>query len=232
MREKVRASKGLFIALCVASSIVIAGCASSETAGELVLETSASDIDPTESNPTESNPIESNEAATDVLEVDPELIALAGLEPCPDGVSAPDAAVPGLPTLVLNCLDGGGPIDLSELRGSPMVVNVWASWCPPCIAEMPLLARASNDLSGQVQFLGINLQDDRTAALQLLTDMRVTFPSVEDRAGETRAPLTVPGPPVTFFVRPDGVIAGRWDGQIQSEEQFASMLQEYLGITW
>ncbi len=203
----------------IATAVVLAGCASAETAGDLV-EVSAettSAIAP---------------EVTSMQDVDPQLITAANLDPCPEGVFAPDAAIPGLPTLTLNCLDGTSALDLSAVRGIPIVVNVWASWCPPCIAEMPLLAQAARDLTDQVQFLGINIEDDRSSALQLLADMGVTFPSVEDRSGDTRAPLTIPGPPVTYFVRADGVIAGRWDGQIQGEEQLTSLLQEYLGITW
>lgn len=203
----------------IATAVVLTGCASAETAGDLV------DVS------TETMSAIAPEV-TGMQDVDPQLITAANLDPCPEGVFAPDAAIPGLPTLTLNCLDGTSAIDLSAVRGIPMVVNVWASWCPPCIAEMPLLAQAARDLTDQVQFLGINIEDDRSSALQLLADMGVTFPSVEDRSGDTRAPLTIPGPPVTYFVRADGVIAGRWDGQIQGEEQLTSLLQEYLGITW
>lgn len=166
----------------IATAVVLAGCASAETAGDLV-EVSAettSAIAP---------------EVTSMQDVDPQLITAANLDPCPEGVFAPDAAIPGLPTLTLNCLDGTSAIDLSAVRGIPIVVNVWASWCPPCIAEMPLLAQAARDLTDQVQFLGINIEDDRSSALQLLADMGVTFPSVEDRSGDTRAPLTIPGPP-------------------------------------
>lgn len=205
---------GIFV-----TAAILTGCASTETAGDLV------------STPTDSTSAVAPEV-TSMQEVDPQLIAAANLDPCPTGVFAPDAAIPGLPTLTLNCLDGISALDLSTIRGVPMVVNVWASWCPPCIAEMPLLARAARDLTDQVQFLGINLEDDRSAALQLLADMGVTFPSVEDRSGDTRAPLTIPGPPVTYFIRGDGVIAGRWDGQIPDEEQLSSLLQDYLGVTW
>jgi hypothetical protein len=97
---------------------------------------------------------------------------------------------------------------------------------------MPLLEQAATELVDQVQFLGINIQDDRESALLMLTDMWVTFPSVEDRRGDTRAPLLIPGPPVTYFVTADGVIAGRWDGQIEDRDQLSNMMAQYLGVTW
>lgn len=199
-------------------ALFLSGCASNETAGELAPEVATS--------------TELQVPAREIQDVDQTLIDAANLDPCPSEVESPDAAIPGLPRLRLNCLDGQSLLDLSAARGVPMVVNVWASWCPPCIAEMPLLEQASEELKGQVQFLGINYQDDREAALQLLADLDVNFASVEDRAGDTRASLSIPGPPVTYFVQPNGVIVGRWDGQIQSRDDFSVMLQEYLGITW
>lgn len=197
-------------------TLTLSACAGNQTAGELAPEVE----------------VTTQAAAPETSNVDQSLIDAADLDPCPEGIKAPDAAIPGLPAVTLTCLDGQSILDLSTARGVPMVVNVWASWCPPCIAEMPLLEQAAEELKGQVQFLGINYQDDKEAALQLLAALDVNFPSVEDRAGDTRAPLAIPGPPVTYFVQPNGVITGRWDGQIQSREDFAVMLEEYLGITW
>lgn len=209
-------AKSVVAVLTIAT--LLSACSSNQTAGDLVTQ---------ESVVAESIPESDNQA-----QIDQSLIDAAGLQQCPIGVSNPDAAIPGLPDLTLECLDRQSSLDLSAVRGLPMVVNVWASWCPPCIAEMPLLQQAAEELNGKVQFLGINYQDDAIAALQLLDDLDVNFPSVEDRAGDTRAPLSIPGPPVTYFVRSDGVISGRWDGMIQSREDLATMLQDYLEITW
>ena len=209
---------GLLAAFAIAPALVLVGCASNQTAGELI----------TESN----SPVSETRATVESQFVDQSIIDTANLDPCPEGDPRPDAAIPGLPSLNLNCLDGVGAVDLASLRGVPLVVNVWASWCPPCIAEMPLLEQAATELVDQVQFLGINIQDDRESALLMLTDMGVTFPSVEDRRGDTRAPLLIPGPPVTYFVTADGVIAGRWDGQIEDRDQLSNMMAQYLGVTW
>ena len=166
---------------------------------------------------------------------DPEmqqLVDQAGLALCPVGVSNPDAAIPGLPNVELPCLGDGPPVNLSTLRGIPLVVNVWASWCPPCIEEMPILAQAARELEGTVQFIGIDYQDDPARGLELLTVMGVEFPSVIDSDASVRAPLAIPGPPVTYFVNPDGVIAGRWDGSITSEKALAILRENFLGVTW
>ncbi len=208
----------LIAGVAIASACVLSGCGSNQTAGELVPQSTAT--------------VPDNQVVMESQIVDQSIIESANLAQCPEGVASPDAAIPGLPSLTFNCLDGERQVDLSTLRGIPMVVNVWASWCPPCIAEMPLLEQAASDLIKQVQFLGINLQDDRESALLMLTDLGVTFPSVEDRRGDSRAPLLIPGPPVTYFVSADGILEGRWDGQIQDRDQLADMLAKYLGVTW
>jgi thiol-disulfide isomerase/thioredoxin len=158
------------------------------------------------------------------------LIDAAALEECPERSAGVDAAIPGLPPVILPCLGDGPAVDLALVRGTPLVVNVWASWCPPCIAEMPLLAQAARDFSPEVRFLGIDLQDRADAALTMLSDLDVPFASVVDEIGVTRSGLSVSGPPVTFFVTADGVIAGRWDGLIPNREVFDELMDSYLGI--
>jgi cytochrome c biogenesis protein CcmG/thiol:disulfide interchange protein DsbE len=153
------------------------------------------------------------------------------LDPCPSPAVNPDAAIPGLPDQVFDCLGDTSAVSLAKVRGTPMVVNVWASWCPPCIEELPLLEKVSRALDGEVDFIGINIEDDATKALQLMQDFGISYPSVIDRSGDTRAPLKIPGPPVTYFVTAQGVIAGRWDGAIPNETTFNSLLQKHLGIT-
>jgi len=160
----------------------------------------------------------------------PPLIAEAGLDPCPPGDPNPDVAIPGLPSLTFRCLGHGPDVDLSQLRGQPLVVNVWASWCPPCIAEMPILAAAASELRGNVQFLGVDIQDRDSSALQMMRDFEADFPSVVDEAGTIRGEMAISGPPVTFFVNEQGVITGRHDGALPSTEYFNALLSEYLGV--
>lgn len=203
----------------VAAAVSLSACASSETAGELVKAPSPN---------TSSRDAQHGEPPRD-----PEMLALmqeVNLDPCPTPVPNPDAAIPGLPDQVFDCLGDTSAISLAQVRGKPMVVNVWASWCSPCIAESPLLEKTSRELDDEVDFIGINLEDDPTSALQFMQDFGITYPSVIDHSGDTRAPLTILGPPVTYFVTPEGVITGRWDGAIPSEEKFYALLQQYLGI--
>ena len=177
-----------------------------------------------------SEPVPSAQQTT---EKDPALLPLineAGLDPCPPSDPNADAAIPGLPALTFRCLGHGPDVDLSKLRGKPLVVNVWASWCPPCIAEMPILAAAASELRGDVQFLGVDIQDRDSSALQMMADFEADFPSVVDQAGTIRGALAISGPPVTFFVDERGVIVGRHDGALPGTEYFNALLREYLGI--
>lgn len=178
-------------------------------------------------------PLASSASPKPTTQKDPSLLPLieqAALDPCPPGSPNPDAAVPGLPAVTYRCLGHGPDVDLSTLRGTPLVVNVWASWCPPCIAEMPILTAAAADLRGQVQFLGVDIQDRDSAALEMLTAFGADFPSVVDEGGQIRGQLAISGPPVTFFVDERGVIVGRHDGALLSTEYFDALLEQYLGI--
>lgn len=156
---------------------------------------------------------------------------LANRPPCPRS----DDAAPvegGLPDVTLACLGPGKPVTLSGLRGEPLVVNVWASWCPPCAREMPILERAHQQLGDRVQFLGVDLLDTREAGSAAAEDFGMGFPSVLDEAGRTRTALDVPGPPVTLFVRPDGVIAHRQIGEIRTLAQLRELVRTHLGVRW
>lgn len=209
-------------ALMLACALAIAGCSV-----EGAESGAGTRVGPT---PSTSTPVSTTPGLT---ATDAELAALArgaGLEPCPPGVEQPDAAVPGLPSGDLPCLDGNGVADLSAIRGLPMLVNVWASWCAPCIAEMPVLREAARDYAGTMRVLGININDDPERAIALLEDLGVTFPSVIDREATTRSMLAYPGPPVTYFVEADGTIAGRHDGALPDRATLDALVDRYLGI--
>ena len=156
-------------------------------------------------------------------------IDAALLDPCP--TSDPNVVpVPnGLPDVTLPCLGRGNPVRLSGLRGSPLVVNVWASWCGPCKAELPMMGEYYRANRDQVSFLGIDVGDYRVPALALAASTKMTFPSVQDPSQDTRAELRYIGVPTTLFVRPDGTIAGR-AGEITSREELASLVDKYLGV--
>jgi|SRR5215216_6284440 len=69
---------------------------------------------------------------------------------------------------------------LAKLRGYPVVVNQWASWCPPCRAEIPLFQKAAQQYQGKVAFLGIDMQDSRGPAEDFLSELPMPYPSIWD----------------------------------------------------
>ncbi len=155
-------------------------------------------------------------------------VPVADVPPCPKPTGN-GAVAGGLPGLSLPCLDGAGSVDLAALRG-PLVVNVWASWCPPCRAELPALAEVARTAGGRVAFLGVDVVDEAGAATGLMRQLGLPYPSVADVQGATRGPLRWVGPPVTYFVAADGRIAGEHRGQIASAESLRALIRQYLGV--
>jgi cytochrome c biogenesis protein CcmG/thiol:disulfide interchange protein DsbE len=117
---------------------------------------------------------------------------------------------------------------LGQLHGTPVVVNFWATWCDPCERELPLLAAAARDLADEVQFVGVDILDNRDAAGPFLTERGVPYPNVFDADGVIRTSLGSIGQPVTAFYDADGRLAAKVDGEL-SEEDLRAHLAEITG---
>jgi thiol-disulfide isomerase/thioredoxin len=115
----------------------------------------------------------------------------------------------------------GAPFNVADHRGEVVVVNFWASWCPPCIKEAPGLQRVwADDQSRGVQFVGVDVGDNRAAAQAHERRFGVTYPSVEDESGRVllafRGTLTPASRPSTLILDRDGRVAARVLGRVDA----------------
>ncbi|HEX2031949.1 MAG TPA: TlpA disulfide reductase family protein [Actinomycetota bacterium] len=107
---------------------------------------------------------------------------------------------------------------LAELRGVPVVVNIWGSWCPPCRVEAPELAEVSRRFEGQVQFVGVDILDTRPAARDFILQADWPYPSVFDPTGAIRDGLGYVGQPVTIVYDARGTKTFEWVGAVTGDQ--------------
>jgi cytochrome c biogenesis protein CcmG, thiol:disulfide interchange protein DsbE len=155
---------------------------------------------------------------------------LVGPPPSTAGVVVEGAAVVGRPAPRVE-LPGlrGGRVRLAELRGRSVVLNFWASWCPPCLAEMPEFQRVHRRLGERVAFLGVNQRDQAQAAEELARSMGVTYPLAVDTAGRSFDAFGGLGMPTTVLIRADGTVAEVFAGQLD-ETLLGERLRRVLGV--
>lgn len=118
---------------------------------------------------------------------------------------------------------------LAELNGHPVVVNQWASWCPPCRAESPYFQASADQHAADVAFVGIDMQDERAAAEQFLSELPIPYPSVDDPSAKAIGSLG--GgivSPTTVFIDAKGKIVKVFQGAYSSQEQLEQDIDKYL----
>lgn len=111
---------------------------------------------------------------------------------------------------------GGDTVTLSDLRGTPVVLNFWATWCGPCRREMPALQAAAERFDGQVLVLGVDQGEDPQIVQDFVTEMGVTFPIPLDDEYLVGDTYNIRGMPTTFFVDDKGIIRHLWVGEMNS----------------
>jgi cytochrome c biogenesis protein CcmG/thiol:disulfide interchange protein DsbE len=155
----------------------------------------------------------------------------ARIEDCPRSDPAVGPVASGLPDAVVDCLGGGRKVRLAGLRGRPMIINVWAQWCPPCREEAPYLTEVATQHSSAVSLIGVDYQDPRSdLAIEFARASSWTYPQLQDNDQVLAQTMQITGPPVTLFVRPDGVLAGRHAGGFTSADQIRALSRQYLGV--
>jgi len=125
-------------------------------------------------------------------------------------------------------LFSGGNINLSSLRGKPVVINFWASWCPPCREEAPILEEVWRRYDDKgVTIIGVDIQDTEADARAYIEEFGITYPNGPDIGGKITIDYGVSGIPVTFFVNREGLIVSRWVGAI-NEGILVSRIEDLL----
>lgn len=120
--------------------------------------------------------------------------------------------------------DAGATVSLAQLRGSVVVVNLWASWCPPCRAEMPELQRFADAYRARgVVVVGVNQGESTQRASAFARSLQIRFPIWLDQRQEYGRAYTALGLPTTVVVGRDGTIVRGFDGPLTFDELRAAV---------
>jgi thiol-disulfide isomerase/thioredoxin len=152
----------------------------------------------------------------------------------PGPVSAPDTFpvakdVQGtpLPGGTFEHLSGGGTARFADYRGTPLVVNVWAAWCPPCQQEMPDFERVHQAMGDRIHFVGLDRADSRSDAQKFAMQRNITYDLLFD-PDDTFAPeVGVAVMPTTLLVSPDGVVVKTLSGTVSADELTSAINQAF-----
>ncbi|MCL5264286.1 MAG: TlpA family protein disulfide reductase [Chloroflexi bacterium] len=140
--------------------------------------------------------------------------------------SAPGPALAGgkpVPDFTLRDLSGN-LVSLSDFRGKPVLLNVWASWCPSCRGEMSDLEAFYNEYSSQgVVVVGVNASEDRGTVASYVSRQGLTFPVLLDTDGKVGNMYRVDGLPASFFIDKDGILRAMRVGAIAKRDMIQLM---------
>lgn len=117
-----------------------------------------------------------------------------------------------------NVIKGESTVSLAQLRGRPVVLNFWASWCVPCRKEMPAFQAVAEQFDGQVAFVGVNHRDGRGGATDLLEETGALYPSAYDPKGSVAPTFRLLGMPSTVFISAEGRVLEKRTGEMSRSE--------------
>jgi thiol-disulfide isomerase/thioredoxin len=124
-------------------------------------------------------------------------------------------------------LADGSYLSLSDLQGRPVMINFWATWCPPCRVEMPDIIEQYNEHGDDLVVLAINTREGMDLVEPFTQEFGITMPVVLDQHGEIMRLYQVRSMPTTFFIGRDGRISMKWIG-LMSPDVIDSFLKIIL----
>ena len=142
------------------------------------------------------------------------------------GTAGPPEVGKLVPDFELDTLDGQTVV-LSQLSGTPVLLNFWATWCGPCRHEMPYLQQVYEDWPGdELVLLTINIGESPSQVAEFMQGQGLSFPVLLDSQGEIAEKYGIRGIPTTFFIDKDGIIQDIRIGAFQSKAEIESSLSK------
>ena len=144
-----------------------------------------------------------------------------------DGMNTIPSVGNSAPDFELQNIEGNS-VKLSDLRGKVVGINFWATWCAPCVYEMPMFQEMYEEYSPDLEILAINNQESKDVVLPFLEEMGLSYEILYDPEAEVALKFQVIGFPTTYFVDREGVIRAVHVG-VMNEDQFRDYMEE-LGV--
>lgn len=140
----------------------------------------------------------------------------------------PIAAIKGAfaPPLRLKALTGG-IVQLSDYQGQRVLINFWATWCAPCVAEMPMLQAFADKHKGEVQVLAINLGEDEATVRKWLEAQEIVLMILMDPSRSSEQAYRLRGQPTSFFLSSEGMIEAVFHGPVSESALEAVLAESY-----
>jgi cytochrome c biogenesis protein CcmG/thiol:disulfide interchange protein DsbE len=148
-------------------------------------------------------------------------VLFAGLGKDPSHIESPLVGHPA-PPFTLKAVGSGEMLDIEKLRGKPVILNFWATWCGPCYEEHPTLVANARTLP-DVQFVGVVFNDDEDKIMRFLAERGTAYPTLLDAQGKTAIAYGIGGVPETFFINPAGTIVAKFVGPLSTAELQANL---------
>jgi cytochrome c biogenesis protein CcmG/thiol:disulfide interchange protein DsbE len=143
-------------------------------------------------------------------------ILFLGLGKDPSHIDSPLVGRPA-PPFALKVVSSDDTVDIARLRGKPVVLNFWATWCVPCYQEHPVLVQNARLIGQDVQFIGVVFNDTEDKINAFLRERGSAYPTLLDQQGKTAIEYGVGGVPETYFINRKGVIVAKFVGPMTTE---------------